>query len=210
VAKYNGLGPWEKVRVALSTLTTDAEGFKTLNLRGPIDPEYFNPGYQVTGGSTSQGTGLVANVWGASPNAWPYPTSGVKVSGIFPLSRNGVGNATVPDLTHEYLFVLEDTGTESTQALYLRDFFTYATQVTGYNSNVDGLLIGVPKDVVVDTAIFNTLDAGFGRNLSEAITAPSIDKMADTSVRSIPGYADNSFTSITRFMQQPTNGDTVY
>jgi hypothetical protein len=210
VAKYNGLGPWEKVRVALSTLTTDAEGFKTLNLRGPIDPEYFNPNYQVTGGSNSQGTALVSNIWGASPNAWPYPTSGVKVSGIFPLSRFGVGNASVPDQTHEYLFVLEDTGTESTQALYLRDFFTYSTQVTGYNSNVDGLLIGVPKDIVVDTAIFNTLAAGYGRNLSEAITAPSIDKMADTSVRSIPGYTDNSYMSITRFMEQPTNGDTVY
>lgn len=214
VAKYWGLGPWEKVRVELSTLTTDADGFKTLYLRGPIDWTYFNPNYQVAGGSTSLGTGLISNQWGASPNAYPYPTSSVKVSDIIPMSRFGVGNAETGVRTHEYLFVLEDTGTESTKALYLRDFFSYNTQVTGYASEVDGFIStygAVPKDVVVDTSIFNTLAAGYGRNLNEAITAPAIDKMHDpVALGGPPAYTDSSRTTITKFMEQPGNGDTVY
>jgi hypothetical protein len=218
VAKYFTLGPWEKVRVALSALTTDAEGFKTLNVRGPIDWIYFNANYQVSGGSTSQGTALVANIWGPSPNAFPYPTSSVKVSNIYPMSRFGVGNAETATRTHEYLFVLEDSGTESTKGLLLRDFFTYnQTTDRDYRSEVDGFIStfgAVPKDNVInDITIFNSLDAGFGRNLNEAITAPSIDKMNDPAAgfgSGPPAYGDSSRTTITRFMEQPTDGNTVY
>jgi hypothetical protein len=216
VAKYNGLGPWEKVRVALSALTTDAEGFKTLNLRGPIASQYFNPNYQVAGGSTSYGTGLVTNQWGASPNAYPWPTSSPKLSNIYPMSLYGVGNSETADRTHEYLFVLEDSGTESTKGLLLRDFYT-ANQTTDreYRSEVDGFIStygSIPKNnVITDITIFNSLDAGYGRNLNEAIVAPSIDKMHDpANGYASPPLRNSSFTAFEKYMEQPTTGDTVY
>ena len=213
VPKYYQLGPWEKVRVQLSSLATDAEGFKTLNLRGPIDYDYFNPYYQVAGGSTSYGTGLVSNSFGAAPNAFRDPSSTPKISGVFPISKFGVGNAESVNRQHQYLFVLEDSGTIATKGLLIRDFITRNQIVDrDYRSEVDGFtnIQGSVQPIVIDdTSVYNSLDAGFGRRLSEAIDSPSIDKMHDLSNPwNGPPLQSNGVYS--RFMEQPGNGDTVF
>jgi hypothetical protein len=212
-AKYFGLGPWEKVRVALSDLTTDGEGFKTINLRGPLDWEYFNARYQVA--NEPNNANLVDVKFGAS-GKFPFGYA-TDPSGYYPLGRYGVGNKETTTRTMQYLFVLEDTGTESTKGLLLTDFFTPQQAGLEYAAEVDGFISkygAVPKDNVIDnTAIFNSLDAGFGRNLSEAITAPALNRlwMAGTSLYSgSPPDAVSGSTSFNSFIQNPSNGDVIY
>lgn len=212
-AKYNGLGPWEKVRVALSDLTTDAEGFKTLNLRGPIDWDYFNPYYEAASNPGGYGTGLVNYKYGAS-GKYPYgSTTPPVLSGVYPMSRFGVGNKDTITRTQQYLMVFEDSGIESTKGLMLTDFFSQSAPGTEYVTEADGFISqygNVAKDIVVDTTTFNGLDAGYGRNLNEAITAPTINLMAAPTVTNGPPKRNADYTAFEKYMEQPTNGDITY
>ena len=129
-AKYWGLGPWEKVRVSLSSLTTDAEGFKTLNLRGPLDHSYFNTNYEVAGQSTS--AQLVNPRYGAS-GKFPFGqyTSPKVQANIYPYYEKGIGDtfmSTQVTIWAQYLFVLDDSGVEYTKGLMLRDFYSPSTR----------------------------------------------------------------------------------
>lgn len=223
-AKFYGLGPWERVRVTLSSLTTDAEGFKTINLRGPIDPEYFNLNYQVAGGSTSFGSNLVSNRYGAT-GRWPFGYA-TDLAGIYPMSRTGVGNSWVTsssstprDRWAQYLFVFDDGGTLASKGLMLTDFYTPQQAGTGYVSEADGFISAygnVPKDLEVDIASFDTIEAGYGRRLSEAITAPAMSDMYMSAtpqygLRSAPpsksAYSDAGYPLR---LAGPSTGDIVY
>ena len=224
-AKYNGLGPWEKVRVALSSLTTDAEGFKTINLRGPIDSEYFNPYYQVTPNPGGYGTALVTNLYGAS-GRWPFGYA-TDTAGIYPMARDGVGNNWVTSSSTtprnrwiQYLFVFDDAGAEATQGLLLTDFYTPQQSGTEYVSEADGFISrygNVPKDnVITDISVFNTIEAGYGRRLSEAIVAPALSDiyMAATVKYGLRGAppAKNDYSDVgyPLRLSGPSTGDIVY
>ena len=223
VAKYNGLGPWEKVRVDINSLTTDAEGFKTINLRGPIDHEYFNPYYQVPNSPGSYGTGLVANIYGAS-GRFPFGRA-TDLANIYPYNRDGVGNQWVTTSSStprnrwaQYLFVFDDAGAEATQGLLLTDFFTPQQAGLEYVSEADGFISkygNVPKDnIITDISVFNTIEAGFGRRLSEAINSVNINTLswpgAQFSSNFPPARIDSNDTAYSRRLAGPTTGDIVY
>ena len=215
VAKYWELGPWEKVRVSLSGLSTGADGFKTINLRGPIDHTYFNGYYQVAGGPNS--ANLIDPRY-TNTGRWPGYGSADDLSGMYPYYSDGVGNSG-KDLRStrwaEYLVVIEDSiSGESTKGLLLRSFYSgdYNNLAT-YQLNTDGFISlygNVPRDEIIDNVnIFNSLAGGFGRNLNEAITAPTLQYMAFTD--RIPARPVGAFTgSYTRFMSNATGGDVIY
>jgi len=223
-AKFWGLGPWEKVRVQLSSLPTDAEGFRTINLRGPIDYEYFNPYYQVAGGSTGVGSGLVSNRYGAT-GRWPlgYATD---LAGIYPMWRFGVGNTWVTASSStprnswaQYLFLFDDGGIEATQGLMLTDFYTPINGLE-YVSEADGFISkygNVPKDnIITDISVFNTIEAGYGRRLTDAIPAVALSNiyMAGTPYYGLrtapPAKTDYADVGYPLRLSGPSTGDTVY
>lgn len=215
-AKYSGLGPWEKVRVSLSGLTQDAEGFRTINLRGPIDPTYFNGYYQVAGAPNN---GVLVNPRFGPTGKWPGYGSADDLAGMYPYYIDGVGN-TGKDLRStkwvEYLVVIEDSiSGESAKGLLLRSFYSGGYNfLSDYQLNTDGFISqygNVPRDEIIDNinTTYNSLDAGFGRNLNEAITAPILQYMAYQDF--IPARPVNAFTgSYTRFMNNATGGDVIY
>lgn len=215
VAKYYGLGPWERVRISLSSLSSTAAGFKILNLRGPLDYEYFNTYYQVAG--DARNANLVDAKWG-STGYFPYATAAVKSQNIYPLSRYGVGNKDTED-QHQYLFVLEISSVEQTKGLLLTDFYTRLTTGTGYSSDTDGFISpygNVSKtNIIEDVAIYNTsVDAGFGRRLSDAITAPALNQLYQSGTSQFggapPSRTSTALTSFNKFMANPVTGDTIY
>jgi hypothetical protein len=197
-AKYFELGPWEKVVVALSALPTNADGFKVINLRGPLSHLNFAQYHQVTGYTV----GLF--------DPWFGPTGqyGGTTSFTDFWRYGGVGdtNYTSNDLNSRYQFLIvsRTSGVEATTGLLLTNFFTTKTSV-GYLSDVDGFTAGVSRDTVVTVANYNTFDAGFRRNINEAVTAIGGGNIAMNKLV-FPGInPSNGFT-----INQPGNGDTVY
>ena len=212
-AKYFGLGQWERRRVALSSLTQDAEGWYTINVRGPIAHTYFNSYYQVSGGPNNGQ--LYSSIY--SPT-WPYSRSLANggLSGMYPYA--GAGNSPAYSSSgryNQYLFVIEDSSVEQTKGLMLRDFNVSA--VNGqFPNNVDGFQSGsvVRDQVIEDTSQFNSLDAGYGRRLSEALAAVDFNKLVSTTSGnsgSFPNKFPSTNATYNVFLSQPvTGGITVY
>jgi hypothetical protein len=171
-ARYFGLGAWEKTVITLPT--ADADGFRTVHVRGAIDPNLFSRNYEVTAGET-----LYQTYYGASGS---YPGGGGgQVNDIFPYY--GAGN-TDPNGSStrwvEYLFVLANSGTEQTKALRLRDFYAF-TRGSSYKTEVEGFGVSnVTNNQIVNTTDYNTFINGYKRNLNEALVNASSGNIANT------------------------------
>ena len=220
VAKYNGLGIWEKVLVTRASMTKGSDGFYTVNIRGPIDPDVFNPAYQVTAGNN-----LIKSQFGAG--FYPDASNSLKQTGVYPYY--GTGNTTWSYAANtawaEFLFSIKDAGVEETRALRLTDFYTPFSVADGFKTETDGFLgnNNVQKTDIVTISDFNTFDAGYSRNINEAITAAiPLAKLRTggrqqngaawltPSQKQTPNITSFDATSITIVVQQPTTGDTVY
>jgi len=201
-AKYFELGAWEKVVVALSALPTNADGFKVINLRGPLSHRNFAQYHQVTGYTV----GLFDPFYGPSgaylgnpsfSDFWLYA------------GANGLNNQVqyVSDQSsrYEFLIVSRTSGVEATTGLLLTNFFTQTRTSTGYRSEVDGFTAGVSRDTIVAVSDFNGFQNGFRRNINEAITAVGGGNIAMNKLV-LPGI--NPSNGLT--LAQPGNGDTVY
>ena len=170
-ARYFGLGAWEKTVITLPT--ADADGFRTVHVRGPIDPNLFSRNYEVVAGET-----LFQTYYGSSGS---YPGGGGgQVIDIFPYY--GAGN-TDPNSTSgrwvEYLFVLANSGTEQTKALRLRDFYAF-TRGSSYKTEVEGFGVSnVTNNQIVNTTDYNTFTNGYKRNINEALVNASSGNIAN-------------------------------
>jgi hypothetical protein len=219
VAKYNGLGIWEKVLVSRTSMTKGSDGFYTVNIRGPIDPGVFNEKYQVTAGNN-----LIKSQFGSgSYPSYSYPP--FDQTGVYPYY--GTGNTywsyAANTAWAEFLFSIKDAGVEEARALRLTDFYTPASAADGFKTEVDGFLDTVRKDDIVTIADFNTFDAGYSRNINEAITAAIPLAKLQLGQRQPNGSAwlnpyqklgtpniTVDATTVNIVLQQPTTGDTVY
>jgi hypothetical protein len=202
-AKYYGLGAWEKVSVALSSLATDSNGFKVVNVRGPLNSTMFDTYYE-----TRAGLRLYDPKFGPTPSKYPDASYSYAISDVYPYF--GVGNSFFgPTITRwcEFLFVLSDGTTEQTKGLLLRDFNTDGfISASSYKAEVDGFTTSnVSKDVIVSLSTLNPYQAGYKRNLNEAIPAIALNRL---SVAGLPRASN--YVTLDRFIQAPSNGDTVY
>jgi hypothetical protein len=222
VAKYNGLGIWEKVLVTRASMSKGSDGFYTVNVRGPIDPGVFNPKYQAVATSTN----LIKSQYGAG--SYPsYSSPPLEQTGVYPYY--GAGNTywayAANTAWAEFLFSIKDAGVEQTRALRLTDFYTPGSAIDGFKTEVDGFLgtANVRKDDIVTIADFNTFDAGYSRNINEAITAaiplaklqagqsqPDGSAWLNPYQKQVPNITSYDATTVTIVFQQPTTGDTVY
>jgi hypothetical protein len=213
--KYLGLGPWEKVVIPRASMTKTS-GLYTVNLRGPIHPDIFNPYGSAT---TPLAAGAFHSMYGSSgkyPNSW----SGTNfVADAFPYW--GVGNGPTSSGSYvEFLLAIKDAGVESAKAARLTDFSS-SNAVGDYSGFGTG---GVRKDSVVTLADYNVYDAGYKRNLNEALTNSSGGNIAHSKLV-VPGtsganmYAGNgpiyknAATDVPanwKVVTNPENGDTVY
>jgi hypothetical protein len=186
VAKYYGLGAWEKIEIPRASITK-ASGVYTLNLRGPLDPTLFEPYYQQTGYSTKT---LYRSEYTASGN-WP-PTGGLVATGMYPYYGAGNTNlstASTPTYV-EFLLAIKDVGVLSTQAAKLTDFNTSGVS-PNYRLETDGFISGnVNKLATVTLADYNPYTAGYGRNLNEAITNIALNKLV------LPPSGNYGFTGV--------------
>lgn len=195
-AKYWKLGVWERVRVETGSLDVDADGYKILRLRGPLDHSYFNNTYEVAGASGS--ANLINPRYGAS-GYFPQGYSGAAgtTAGIYPYWSGGTGPGALSDYYAQFFFVIETSGSEESKGLLLYEFYT-ATSGADYKPRVDGFLIDVSKDIVQNVAVFNTLDSGYQRNLSEAITAPAISDLYQEGTQRANEAYSGSFANNTK------------
>ena len=215
-AKYNGLGPWERVRIAKASLTTDADGWYVLNLRGPIHAEYFDSGYELP--ATPART-LIDKRFGAT-GAWPSSTATPgSLANIYPFYGTGNQDIFIAVEWAQFLFVIEDSAVEGPKGMLLREFKS-SKDTLGNPVTTDGFGVpGVQKQVVDDITIFNTsIASGYGRRLSEYITAPTIDKLFHTysgdrvgsQLNSNPPTRTGYSQPYDIFLQAPLSGATVY
>lgn len=187
VARYFGLGAWEKTVITMPT--ADADGFRTVYLRGPIDPNVFDRNYQLVAGATQ-----FQSFYGPSGS---YPANiTTKVTDVFPYY--GAGN-TDPNSTSgkwvEYLIVLANSGVEETKALRLRDFFAF-TRGSSYKTEVEGFGVSnVTNNQIVNTTDYNGYPAGFKRNLNEALVNATAGNIANAklNVGQQPSYPEGYF-----------------
>lgn len=146
-APYYGTGRWEKMTV--TDTNTDPNGVVTVNLRPPIDFTEFKS--ESTGIDTGDPTTLLYSL---------YANSNAK-----PLSRNYAYDEFLIVVTY-----LESEGlglpapVESTKGTLLRGISTQR-----YQNYVDGLE-GRPPPETVEITSYNTYDADYLRNLTEAAT----------------------------------------
>jgi hypothetical protein len=209
-AKYYTLGAWEKVTIPRTTgMSYNATtGFYTVNIRGVIDSSLFHPYYQVSGNTAS----LRQPYYGAG-GSFPAYTSSPTTSDVYPYY--GVGNKNDGSGTGaEFLFVLKEGGTEGTQALRLTEFFTdMSNQAGNFRTEVDGIqTANIPKDQFVTLANFNNLDAGYLRNLNEAISNVAVGKLSGSGFWGTPGglvvpELTSSWTAFKYFLQDPVGFD---
>jgi hypothetical protein len=219
--KYWKLGPWERVRVAVGDLEADADGYKILRLRGPLDHQYFNKNYEVPGASNN--SYLVDRRYGAS-GLFPQGTSGSdRTAGIYPYWFSGTGSSlTLTDYYTNFFFVIETSSVEEDRGLLLYDFYA-ATSGADFKTRVDGFLTDVSKDIEQLTSVFNQYTNGYGRNLSEAITAIDLQYLYQQDLRtaneaytgvykntiSPPAYATRSSTTRDIRLSAPVSAVTV-
>lgn len=215
--KYRNLGAWEKKTVALSSLSTDAAGWKILNVRGPIAPSLFDPRYQVSGYTRT----LYDAKFGPSPGIFPGPSTVYSPTTTKVYPYYGVGNSPVNTTRTryaEFIFVLATGSTEQTKGLRLTEFYAGNTG-TAFQNSVDGFTANVPKNDVVTLSDFNTIEAGYNRRLSEALTGISISSsnsdpqlhLGSTAYGGIgvPQYPTTG-GGYSYFLRQPTDGNVVY
>jgi hypothetical protein len=205
-AKYYDLGAWEKVVIPRASLTHQGSGVYTVNIRGPISHYAFN--------STPNST-LFRNGYGPTGS---YPITGFGASSLLRLNQMypyfGVGNGNIL-YPAEYLFVLDDSG-EGTQGCRLTDFYTDVSGVTsaGFRTEVDGIQsANQPRDDYRLLSDFNGFDAGFGRNLNEALTFSgnniSIGQMTTSDFGNSAPRLNSAGTAWLFFLENPV-GITVY
>lgn len=162
LGKYWLLGPWEKKVITMPA--ADANGFRTVNIRGPIDHQVFNRNYEAVAGLP-----LIQSYYGPTPNKFGSPT--VYLNDIYPYY--GAGN-TDPSSTNasyvEFIFVLANSGTEQSIGLRLRDFYA-PTRGTTFKNEVEGFgQSNVVNNQVVTVSDYNNFNNGYLRNINEAIT----------------------------------------
>ena len=166
-AKYYGLGRWEKININRAFLTKGSDGFYTVNVRGPLDYFLFNIYYEARAGQT-----LIQPHY--DTGSYPNNTEANKITGIFPYAGAGNTQWSYANGTswNEWLFSIKDLGVESDKAIRVKDFYTadgYSN--TDFKTQVDGLATGnISKDDIVNISDFNTFEAGYARNINEAIT----------------------------------------
>lgn len=198
-AKYYGLGPWEKVVITLSSLTTNADGFKEVYLRGPIGKKTMSDYYQVP----SYSQPLINPFYGSTGALLGAPG----LTDFFPYEGTVDGDTlSDPGSRNEFLIVMRTAGVEQTKGLLLTSFFA-ANTGTNYKQEVDGFTAGVSRDLVVNVSDYNTLDSGYRRNLNQAFTNASggnivLSKLVPNSA----GIAPQNGV----LLAAPSNGDTVY
>jgi len=69
----------------------------------------------------------------------------------------------------------------------------------------------VPRDEIIDNinTTYNSLSAGFGRNLNEAITGQALNKITIGDI--VPARPVGAFTgAYSRFIENAVNGDVIY
>lgn len=199
LAKYYGLGAWEKVTIPRASLTHQGSGVYTVNLRGPISYYVFN---------SSPTGGLFKSIYGPTGQ---YPGPGydglLQLSLMYPYFGVGLGNLIYPA---EYLFVLNDGG-EGTKAVRLTDFYTDVSGATaaGFKTEVDGIQsANQPRDDYRLISDYNGFDAGFYRNINEALTNITVSQLTnDDFGRGFPRHAN--FTNWSFYLANPV-GVTVY
>jgi hypothetical protein len=209
VAKYFGLGAWERITIPRTSITK-AGGFYTLNLRGPISPELFEPYYQLQAGKT-----LYRSQYGPDGN-WPSigGTAGRVINTVYPYW--GVGNTSFSNTSNtryvEFLFSIQDAGVVSDKAARVTDFFV-ANTLGSYTPESDGFISGnVSKLTVVNVSDYNNLVAGYGRNINEALTSIPLSNLVVLGGTTIP-YSNVSYynTPTANWIRlQGPDGVTVY
>lgn len=210
-AKYFGLGAWEKVTIPRASLTHLGSGVYVADVRGPIAPNLFNPKYQVTNAYRS--TQLYEEAYGPAPSKYPSTSSTPFLELMYPyygLGNNPGGLSS----NAEFLFVLNDGG-EGAKALRVTEFFTDtkgSTTTPGFRTEVDGFqTANIAKDNYVNIADYNTYDAGYLRNINEALTNITVSQLAaEQWGRGFPQY-NSSWTGFlaNRFLANPA-GITVW
>jgi hypothetical protein len=197
-AKYYGVGPWEKVTIPRTTGMSynSTTGFYTVNVRGPINYDYFEGYYEVVAGAT-----LRKKYYGPSA---PFPAwvgAPGMITDMYPYF--GVGNASTSNRTQpyyaEYIFVLKEGGTEGTKGLRLTQFQTDMFNLQGqFSPSVDGIqTANIPKDDFVTIANYNGLQAGYGRNISDALTNITVSQLTtDPNGNQVPKI-NSSYTGFT-------------
>ena len=203
-AKYFGLGAWEKIEIARTSITK-AGGVYTLNLRGPIHTNLFEPYYQIQSGKT-----LYRSEYGASGN-WPLFNSGVVINSIYPYWGVGNGGGTYNTIV-EFLFVIKDVGVVSDKAARVTDFSVPFT-LGDYTFESDGFISGnVNKLNVVNVSDYNNFVAGYGRNINEALEGINLNQLHVYGGTTIP-YSNVSYyntPSANWIRLQGPDGVTVY
>ena len=194
----------------------DADGWRKISLRGPIDYRWYSQYYEVTG-YTATDTLLSNGIQDGQqwdPN-WPinYTITTNRLSGMRPYAGAG-NNSIAASARHEWLFVIEDSlGVEDNKGLYLRDFNTF-NKSTGYKKIREGFGEGNLQPVTINdlNATYNTpFDAGYGRRLSEALTSVDLDKLTDPAGLRYPApYPGRGmYDPFIEFLRQPRDGTQV-
>jgi hypothetical protein len=200
LAKYYDLGAWEKVTIPRASLTHQGSGVYTVNLRGPVSHYVFN---------SSPTGGLFRSVYGPT-GQYPGPGYGslLQLSQMYPYFGVGNGNILYPA---EYLFVLNDGG-EGAKAVRLTDFYTDTAGVTtpGFKTEVDGIQsASQSRDDYRLISDYNGFDAGFYRNINEALTNITVSQLTNEDFgRGFPRI-NSSFTNWSFYLANPV-GVTVY
>ena len=218
-AKYYELGVWEKIAINRALITKGSDGLYTVYVRGPISPDAFDINYQRTGYGTST---LLKRQYGAG--SYPDAATTGKLTGVYPYY--GAGNTDwasgTPTRWCEFLFSIRDAGVDSTKALRLRDFYATSSG-TAFQPNVDGFLTGnVSKLDIVTLSDFNGYEAGYQRNLNEAITTYVNSQYLQFGIQETNGSAffNPNYVKTPNstqfgiapniFIIAPVNGDPVY
>jgi hypothetical protein len=197
---YGMVGAWEFLRIT-NYGSTDALGFYTLNLRSPIRGDYLNTDYEGPANQNALNPSQLIDPRNRSTDTTQY----------FPISltfkSNGSGSTQPNTLEQQFFFVLEkNDGTLETNGKMLNSFGT-SSQIT------DGFLQGGTTERIFAVSQFqaggsSAYQAGYGRNLNEAIASPAINRLRITNsegnfgsfVVQIPAPWP---TSPTRFIQAP-------
>jgi len=218
LAKFYPLGAWEKVRIPRTTGMSynSTTGFYFVNIRGPLAPVLFDSGYELFAGRT-----LFQKYYGPSPALYPTQATApgpLALSDIYPYY--GVGDKGDNGATGfaEFIFVLEEGGTEGTKGLRLTEFYTDMTNRAGrWKSEIDGIqTANIPKDEFVDIANYNGFPNGYRRNINEALTGIAVNQLGGNDTFAspfrfgVPRY-NSSWTAFQYTLQNPvgfTSGTT--
>jgi hypothetical protein len=122
----------------------------------------------------------------------------------------GVGNGNIL-YSAEYLFVLDDGG-EGTRGCRLTDFNTDVSgaTATGFRTEVDGIQsANQPRDDYRLLSDFNGFDAGFRRNLNEALTDITVQQLTSSDFGNGYPRLNANFNAWTFYLNNPV-GITVY